>query len=75
MHWLWCAAIVLGLVLFLVVGLMSVLQDLIGVHDSQVNERTTVRARNHAALAGEPSSIFASGAADDALESGVRRLE
>jgi hypothetical protein len=75
MHWLCCTAIVLGLVFVLIVGLMSVLQDLVTVHDSHINERTAARARNRAALAEEPSSTFAGGSEGDGFESGVRRLE
>jgi hypothetical protein len=75
MNWLCCTAIVLGVVFVLIVGLMSVLQDLMTAHDSHANERTTARARNNAALVEEPSSTFAGGSGDDGFESGVRRPE
>jgi len=68
MHWLCSAAILLGLLVILGVGLVSVLHDLMAVHDCREMDETARRTGKRATLPEARSDGFSSSARHTRLE-------
>jgi len=62
MHWLYSAAMMVGFVFVLVVGVMSVLHDLIAIDDCHLNDEIRRSPRTGGSGPGSPSHELAGGA-------------
>jgi len=75
MHWLYSAAIVVGFVFVIVVGLISVLHDLIAIDDGYLNADRGRRRRTSTTRPEVPSPEIVNGADCPSSGPGVHEFE